>query len=107
MGPPTCSFSLTWSKASSALLRPVSSATNSRKIALVRAEAKSARARMAFRSVIPAALPLDQPVRVHIDDLRLAIAGAGDGIAAVHVRVAVQQQPRPENSHRPQEDRKS
>src|SRR5579859_7428324 len=99
MGPPTRSMLATWSKANSSLWRPVSSASSSRNMALARAALKSAWARSRFMSVMGFRLPFNDAVGIHVNNLGVLITGAGDGVAAIDVRMAVQQQARLKDIH--------
>src|SRR5438270_13483408 len=93
MGPPTRSLLATLSKANRRLSRPVSSARISRNMALARAALKSAWARRAFISAMTVRLPLDYSIRIHVNHLAALVPSAGNGVPAINVLVAMNQQP--------------
>src|SRR5690348_10218415 len=68
-------------------------------MALARAALKSAWARSRFTSVMRFQLPFNHAVRIHIDHLSLFMLGSGNGVAAIDVRMPMQQQPRPKDIH--------
>src|SRR5258708_37135160 len=69
-------------------------------MALARAALKSAWARSLFISVMRFRLPFNDTVWIHVHNLGLLITAAGDGVAAIDVRMPVQQQARLADVHK-------